>query len=109
LFDFIKQLPNILRKQLCFGIEFFTYERGLEMSERMEQKNFKTAAIIGVISADRCNPNGDPGNNNRPRVHRIKGLEYGWISQYRIKRFIRDTAETLFDKKNLFRSGTAFN
>jgi CRISPR/Cas system type I-B associated protein Csh2 (Cas7 group RAMP superfamily) len=87
----------------------FTHERGLEMSERTEQKNFKNAAIIGVISVNCCNPNGDPGNNNRPRVHRINGLEYGWVSQYRIKRFIRDTAETLFDKKNLFRSGVAFN
>lgn len=79
------------------------------MSERMDQKNFKNAAIIGVISANCCNPNGDPGNNNRPRVHRINGLEYGWISMYRIKRFIRDTAEALFDKKILAKSGTAFN
>ena len=79
------------------------------MSERTEQKNFINAAIIGVISANCCNPNGDPGNNNRPRVHRIKGLEYGWISMYRIKRFIRDTAEILFDKKILFKTGTVFN
>lgn len=60
------------------------------MSEKIVEKN---SEILYIYDAKLCNPNGDPDEENRPRMDWEK--EINLVSDLRLKRYIRDYASDL--------------
>jgi len=54
----------------------------------MEEKKLNNSEILFLYDAKECNPNGDPDNENKPRMDLQK--ERLLVSDVRLKRYIRD-------------------
>lgn len=65
----------------------------MPMSENTEKKNTiaHNHEILFVYDAKMCNPNGDPDNENKPRMDSDR--EINLVSDLRLKRYIRDYFE----------------
>lgn len=63
----------------------------------MEKKIIdKNSEILFTYDAKLCNPNGDPDEENRPRMDWEK--EINLVSDVRVKRYIRDYLEDIGQK-----------
>ncbi|MHA1439584.1 MAG: type I-B CRISPR-associated protein Cas7/Csh2 [Promethearchaeota archaeon] len=58
------------------------------MSEKIVDKN---GEILFIYDAETCNPNGDPDNENKPRMDYLTSTNL--VSDVRLKRYIRDYIE----------------
>ncbi|MGQ4875938.1 MAG: type I-B CRISPR-associated protein Cas7/Csh2 [Promethearchaeia archaeon] len=64
------------------------------MSENIVDKN---GEILFIYDAETCNPNGDPDNENRPRMDYLTSTNL--VSDVRLKRYIRDYLDLHKDKE----------
>lgn len=63
------------------------------MNEKTIKNNHE---MLFIYDAKMCNPNGDPDNENKPRMDYDRGMNL--VSDLRLKRYIRDYVERFKDK-----------
>lgn len=68
--------------------------KSLEVPENLVKVNHE---FLFIYDAKLCNPNGDPGNENKPRMDEDRDVNL--CSDVRLKRFIRDYLQTYKKKK----------
>lgn len=62
----------------------------------------KKIDFVFTVGVERCNPNGDPSNDNRPRTRMVGMEEYGIISPECIKHKIRERLQDFYEDDKVF-------
>ena len=66
----------------------------IDLPENLVKTNHE---FLFIYDARLCNPNGDPGNENKPRMNEER--EINLVSDTRLKRYIRDYLQQFKEKE----------